>query len=100
MLTKLNVTESLARQIVATRWDDIPSPVRHQAKRSLINFFAVTLAGCRARPIEITLRSLAEFSGGRQVALIGHAERVDALSAAFLNAASANVDDFCDTHTA
>src|SRR6202044_1832999 len=55
---------------------------------------------CRARPIEITLRSLAEFSGGRQVALIGHAERVDALSAAFLNAASANVDDFCDTHTA
>ena len=100
MLTKLNVTESLARHIVATRWDDIPSPVRHQAKRSLINFFAVTLAGCRARPIEITLRSLAEFSGGRQVALIGHAERVDALSAAFLNAASANVDDFCDTHTA
>jgi 2-methylcitrate dehydratase PrpD len=64
MLRKPGVTESLAHHIVATRWDDIPSPVRHQAKRSLINFFAVTLAGCRARPIEITLRSLAEFSGG------------------------------------
>jgi 2-methylcitrate dehydratase PrpD len=100
MLRKPGVTESLARHIVATRWDDIPSQVRHQAKRSLINFFAVTLAGCRARPIEITLRSLADFSGGRQVALIGRAERIDALSAAFLNAASANVDDFCDTHTA
>jgi 2-methylcitrate dehydratase PrpD len=74
--------------------------VRHQAKRSLVNFFAVTLAGCRSRPIEIARRSLAEFSGGKQVALIGNATRIDALSAAFLNAAGANVDDFCDTHTA
>jgi 2-methylcitrate dehydratase PrpD len=32
--------------------------------------------------------------------LVGRAERIDALSAAFLNAAGANVDDFCDTHTA
>src|SRR5277367_5783355 len=100
MLNKPAVTESLARHIAATRWDDIPSRVRHQAKRSLINFFAVTLAGCRSRPIETALRSLSEFSGGKQVALIGREERIDALSAAFLNAAGANVDDFCDTHTA
>ena len=100
MLTKMGVTQNLAHRIVATRWDDVPSQVRHQAKRSLLNFFAVTLAGCRSRPIEIALRSLAEFSGGRPVSVIGRSERVDALSAAFLNAASANVDDFCDTHTA
>ena len=100
MLNKSGVTESLARHIVATQWDEVPSQVRHQAKRSLVNFFAVTLAGCRSAPIEIARRSLAEFSGGKQVALIGHATRIDALSAAFLNAAGANVDDFCDTHTA
>jgi 2-methylcitrate dehydratase PrpD len=100
MLHKPAVTESLARHIAATQWDEIPSQVRHQAKRSLVNFFAVTLAGCRSRPIETALRSLSEFSGGKQVALIGRAERIDALSAAFLNAAGANVDDFCDTHTA
>ena len=99
MLNKPGVTESLAQHVVATRWEDIPSQVRHQAKRSLINFFAVTLAGCRSGPVEIALRSLAEFSGGRQVTVIGRAERLDALSAAFLNAACANVDDFCDTHT-
>jgi 2-methylcitrate dehydratase PrpD len=100
MLHKPGVTESLARHIVATQWDEIPSQVRHQAKRSLVNFFAVTLAGCRSRPVETALRSLSEFSGGKQVALIGRAKRIDALSAAFLNAAGANVDDFCDTHTA
>lgn len=100
MLHKPGVTESLAQRVVATRWDDIPPQVRHQAKRSLINFFAVALAGCRSRPIEIALRSLAEFSGGRQAAVIGRTERIDAPSAAFLNAAGANVDDFCDTHVA
>ena len=100
MLHKPGVTEGLARDIIATQWEDVPRDVRHQAKRSLINFFAVTLAGCRSRPIEITLRSLSEFSGGQQVALIGRTEKIDALSTAFLNAAGANVDDFCDTHTA
>src|ERR1700744_3365746 len=100
MLHRPGITEGLARHVVATRWEDVPQDVRHQAKRSLVIFFAVTLAGCRSRPIETTLRSLSEFSGGRQVALVGRAEKVDALSAAFLNAARANVDDFCDTHTA
>src|SRR5579863_4999562 len=93
-------TESLAHHMVATRWENIPQVVRHQAKRSLINFFAVALAGCRTETVEIALRSLAEFSGGRQAGLIGRGERIDALSAAFLNAASANVHDFCDTHAA
>jgi 2-methylcitrate dehydratase PrpD len=100
MLDKSAVTVGLAHDIVATLWDDIPPQVAHQAKRSLINFFAVTLAGCRSRPVEIALRSLSEFSGGKPVALIGRPERIDALSAAFVNAAGANVDDFCDTHTA
>jgi 2-methylcitrate dehydratase PrpD len=98
MLHKPGVTETLARFIVATRWEDVPSKVRHQAKRSLMNFFAVALAGCRTGPVEMALRSLAEFSGGRQVTVVGRSERIDALSAAFLNAAGANVHDFCDTH--
>ena len=98
MLHKSGVTESLARFIVATRWEDIPAPVRHQAKRSLLNFFAVALAGCRTAPVETSLRSLAEFSGGKQATVVGRTERIDALSAAFLNAAGANVHDFCDTH--
>ncbi len=98
MLHKPGVTESLAGRVVATRWEDVPAQVAHQAKRSLMNFFAVSLAGCRASPVEIALRSLTGFSGGGQAAVIGRRERIDALSAAFLNAASANVDDFCDTH--
>jgi 2-methylcitrate dehydratase PrpD len=92
------VTEVMAKFVVDTRWDDLPLQVTHQAKRSLMNFFAVALTGCRDQTFETALQTLAAFSGGKQAALIGRRERIDALSAAFLNAAGANVLDFCDTH--
>ena len=95
MLHRPGVTQNLARFVVDTRWDDVPEAIRHEAKRALLNFFAVALAGCRAGPVELALQSLAEFSDRRQATVIGRGERVDALSAAFLNAAGANVFDFC-----
>lgn len=98
MLHRPGVTQNLARFVVAARWDDIPDTVRHAAKRALLNVFAVALAGCRAGPVEMALQSLAEFSERRQATIIGRSERMDSLSAAFLNAASANAFDFDDTH--
>jgi len=100
MLPRPGVTQNLARFVVETKWKDIPDPVRHEAKRALLNFFAVAIAGCRTGPVEIALQSLTEFSGGKQATIVGRSERIDALSAAFLNAAGANVFDYCDTHLA
>jgi 2-methylcitrate dehydratase PrpD len=98
MLQTPGVTERLAHFVVGTQWDDLTPPVTQQAKRSLMNFFAVALTGCLDQTIEIALQTLAAFSGGKQATIIGRRERIDALSAAFLNAAAANVLDFCDTH--
>lgn len=98
MQPRPGVTQTLARFVANTRWQDIPDSVKHEAKRALLNFFAVALAGCRTPPIEMALKSLAEFSGGRQATIVGRSERIDALNAAFLNAAGANVFDYCDTH--
>jgi 2-methylcitrate dehydratase PrpD len=98
MQPRPGTTETLARFVVDTRWQDIPDEARHEAKRALLNFFAVALAGCRTEPVAMALKSLAEFSGGRQATIVGRHERIDALSAAFLNAAGANVFDYCDTH--
>jgi len=99
MLHRPGVTGSLARFVVEASWSDVPGSIRHEAKRALLNFFAVALAGCRAAPVEIALQSLAEFSDRRQATIIGRGERIDFLNAAFLNAAGANVLDFCDTHS-
>ena len=98
MLPRPGVTQTLARFVAETRWEDIPEQARHEAKRALLNFFAVAIAGCRTEPVELALKTLAEFSGGKQATIVGRTERIDALSAAFLNAAGANVFDYCDTH--
>jgi len=98
MLLRQGVTPELARFIVDTKWDDLPGKARHEAKRALLNFFAVAIAGCRTEPVELALRTLGEFSGGRQATIVGRPERIDPLTAAFLNAAGANVFDYCDTH--
>src|SRR5579883_3645903 len=90
MQPRPGTTETLARFVVETKWQDIPDSARREAKRALLNFFAVALAGCRTEPVAMALKSLAQFSGGRQATVIGRRERIDALSAAFLNAAGAN----------
>jgi 2-methylcitrate dehydratase PrpD len=92
------VTENLAKWAASTPWEALPAAVAHQAKRSLMNFFAVALTGCRDATIETALASLTAFSPGGQATVIGRRERLDTLSAAFINAAGANVLDFCDTH--
>ncbi|MGE0751793.1 MAG: MmgE/PrpD family protein [Variibacter sp.] len=95
------ITATLADFVARTRWEDIPASTRHEAKRAILNgFFGTGFAGCREDATEIALASLVEFSGPAQATLIGRNERLDGLGAAFLNAASANVHDFCDTHLA
>jgi len=90
-LPRPGVTSTLARFVADTQPEDIPPSVQHEAKRALLNFFAVALAGCRTEPVELALQTLAEFSGGRQATVVGRRERIDALNAAFLNGAGANV---------
>src|SRR5687768_8986828 len=92
------VSDRLADFLASARWEDIPPAVRHEAKRSLMNFFACSLGGCRDAAVSSAAAVLARFSAGPQATLIGRAERTDALNAAFLNAIAANVFDFDDTH--
>lgn len=92
------VSRKLAEFLAATRIDDLPGAVQHEAKRSLLNFFATALGGCRDAAVEHALKVVAPFAGANQACLVGRRERLDALNAAFLNAISANVFDFDDTH--
>jgi 2-methylcitrate dehydratase PrpD len=93
-----DVTVPLARFLVESRWEDIPPAVRHEAKRTLLNSLGAALGGCHDAAVEYALAVLSQFSGPAQATLIGRVERLDTLTAAFLNGASANVFDFDDTH--
>jgi 2-methylcitrate dehydratase PrpD len=94
----LPVTRTLAEFVERTQWRDVPFVVRHEAKRSLVNYFAVALAGASDPGIDKAVNVYGRFRAGSEAGLIGRAERTDVLNAAALNAMSANVFDFDDTH--
>jgi 2-methylcitrate dehydratase PrpD len=56
-----------------------------------VNFVGTALGGCRDEAVELAMRALNPFFGPAHATVIGRGERADALSAAFLNAVSANV---------
>jgi 2-methylcitrate dehydratase PrpD len=92
------VTEPLARFVSESRWADIPDSVRHEAKRSLLNYFAVALGGCTDPTIAKAAEVMRRFRANEVATVIGRNVRTDVLNAAALNAMSANVYDFDDTH--
>jgi 2-methylcitrate dehydratase PrpD len=92
------VTRALADFVEHTCWTDIPVPVRHEATRCLVNYFAAALAGCADDGIDQAVAVYGQFRAGEAAGLIGRTERTDVLNAAALNAMSANVHDFDDTH--
>jgi 2-methylcitrate dehydratase PrpD len=89
---------ALARLAVQTRWEDLPVAVGHEAKRSLLNFLATALAGCRDPALLAAGAVFRQFRSAQDCTVIGHAERTDLLHATSLNAMSGNVFDFDDTH--
>lgn len=92
------VSAQLATFIHDTTWEQIPTIIRHEVKRSLLNYFAVALAGCSDRTLDSAVRTYSRFSAGPAATLIGRTERMDMLNAAAINAMSSNVYDFDDTH--
>jgi 2-methylcitrate dehydratase PrpD len=94
----VHVTRTLAEFLVRSRWEDLPTQVRHQAKRSLLNYFGTALGGSRDGATQRAVQVLSPFAGKPEASLIGRTERMDALNAAFVNAISANVFDFDDNH--
>src|SRR4051812_572292 len=78
-------------------WEDVAAQ-GHEAKRSILNFFATALGSSHDPAVAIALKTLLPFSGAATSAIIGRSQRLDALGAAFVNAISANLLDFDDTH--
>lgn len=96
---QVEVTRKLAEFVHQCRWEAIPPALRHEARRSLVNFFAVSLAGCKDPTLVKATGVLNQFKGAGQATVIGAGFRADTLNAAALNAMSANVFDYDDTHT-
>ncbi|MEX0694400.1 MAG: MmgE/PrpD family protein [Rhodospirillales bacterium] len=89
---------TLSRFVAGAGWDDIPEAVRHNTRRSLLNYFATAFAGAHDAALEHSVSVLGEFKGPGKATMIGRAGATDPLTAAFINGAAGNVHDFDDTH--
>jgi 2-methylcitrate dehydratase PrpD len=94
----MEVTKTLAQFVVDSRYDAIPDKVRHQAKRSVLNWLGCAIGASRHEGIDIALAALAGFSGPAQASVLGRGERLDIMHAALLNGISSHMFDFDDTH--
>ena len=98
MSDPVTASEHLGRFVSASRWDDLPPNLRHESKRSLLNFIGCALGVAQSPPIAMAMRVLAPLSGANRVTVLGRTERLDPLGAAFVNAIGGNLLDYDDTH--
>jgi 2-methylcitrate dehydratase PrpD len=93
------VSSLLARFIVSTRFEDLPSQAVHMGKRCLLDALGVSLAasglgeGCQA-----FFELAAEQMGQPLCTILGYGEKVPVEAAAFANGALAHAIDYGDEH--
>ncbi|MDB5519454.1 MAG: hypothetical protein JWQ17_6212 [Tardiphaga sp.] len=91
-------SSALGQFVAAARWEDYPETLRHAARRSLLNGMATGLCSARDPVVDTLARALQSFSASTDATLIERRARMDAGSAAFVNAVAINLLDFDDTH--
>jgi 2-methylcitrate dehydratase PrpD len=92
------VTRILAHYIVNARIADMPTNVRREGCRTLLNYVGVAVGGSRHETVDHAIVALAPFSGKAEANLLGRRERFDILNAALINGISSHIFDYDDTH--
>ncbi|SMG53228.1 MmgE/PrpD family protein [Paraburkholderia susongensis] len=94
----IEVSRMFAEFAVDLAWRDVPHEVVHEAKRALIDYLGVALAGSREPLIGKLKRIYAKRGGEPEARLIGDEYKADVMTAAFINCAAGHALDFDDTH--
>jgi len=95
-----DITARLAEYAVSADWQGLPPDVRHQAKRTLINWAGVAIGGARHPAIDILVDTAQATGATGTTALFGRRERLTVPDAALVNCVASAVDTFDDTHLA
>jgi 2-methylcitrate dehydratase PrpD len=93
-----SVSAGFGAFIAGFNTDDMPQAMRHEAKRSILNYFGVALGGGYDPAGATALKVIEPMAGNPVATVIGFDKRLDILNATFMNALNANVLEFDDTH--
>ena len=93
----MGATAALSDFIVGLNIERLPEAVVHQAKRCLIDWLGVTLAGSADPSVEVFLAVADDIAGTRQATVLGCGRRTGLLHAALTNGYLSHVLDYDDT---
>ncbi|CAN7700565.1 MmgE/PrpD family protein [Paraburkholderia sp. SIMBA_054] len=91
------LTQTLADFAVQTRFEDLPQPVVHEAKRLLLDTIGCALGAIETTSGKIALEYVSMLGGTPHATVVGSDRRSSATAAAYANARLANVLDADDT---
>lgn len=95
----LNIGEALISLVTETDFNDLPENVVEEAKRRLLDFIGVTLAGATQEESIIAQQVAGELGGLPEATIIGHRARTSAPLAALVNAITGHVLELDDVYT-
>lgn len=93
-----DVTYRLGSWAASAAASDIPEDVRYEGVRSFVNWLGCAVGGAREPAVERAIAALGQFSSNAGTAVLGRAERFDAMTTALINGISSHVLDYDDTH--
>ncbi len=94
----MDETRTLAKFIQASRYENLPPAVVHEASRALLNWLGCAIGASQHETVGNAVAALQPFFGPAQAQLLGRREKADVLRAALINGISSHVLDFDDTH--
>jgi 2-methylcitrate dehydratase PrpD len=92
----MGATETLARWIAKTKYEDIPAGAIEQAKKSLLDYIGTATYGTTSDLGKIILEFTREQGGNPQARVIGTNIRTSSTAAAFANGTNGHSEDFDD----
>ena len=81
-----------------TSYEDLPPEIIKQAKRCIIDWTGVALAGAGHPTVSIMRRTIETLGGNRQASIFGTPIKTSVTHAALVNGTMSHVLDFDDTH--
>lgn len=91
-------TKTLVKNILKTRYEDIPSSVIDHAKKSILNWMGVAIGASNHESIDMVLDVNKEVGNVMDTTIFGRNEKSDILNASLINGMSSHIFDFDDTH--
>lgn len=97
--TNSPLTMELAEWASSSRANEIPEPVAHQVRRSLVDYLTAAILGASTEPATIVREYLAEHDSDQSSTVLGSRVRLSPAGAATANGTAAHALDLDDGYT-